>query len=232
MTMLRSALFNAWFFGWTFVFVVLAGIPVLLFVPGRALGLARLWARTVLAGLHPICGIRLVVTGQEYLPRGPALIASQHQSAFDTLVWFSLVPRPSYVMKRELARIPLFGNLNRASGMILIDRAGGTSALRQLMRDVDAAVEDGKQVVIFPEGTRVAPGASVPLQPGIAALAARSKVAIIPVATDSGLCWGKRSFRKRPGIIHVHLLPPIPPGLPRAEMIDRLTTAWRQANAA
>ena len=232
MTLLRSALFNAWFYGLTFLVVVLAGIPVLLFAPGRALDIARIWARMVLAGLRPICGIRVVVTGEEYLPRGPAMIASQHQSAFDTLVWFALVPRASYVMKRELARIPLFGGLNRASGMILVNRAGGTSALRQLMRDVDVALEVGKQVVIFPEGTRVAPGESVPLQPGIAALAARSKVAIIPVATDSGTCWGKRAFRKRPGIIHVHLLPPIPPGLPRGEMIDRLTTAWRQANAA
>ena len=232
MTLLRSALFNAWFYGLTFLVVVLAGIPVLLFAPGRALDIARIWARMVLAGLGPICGIRVVVTGEEYLPRGPALIASQHQSAFDTLVWFALVPRASYVMKRELARIPLFGGLNRASGMILVNRAGGTSALRQVMRDVDVALEVGKQVVIFPEGTRVAPGESVPLQPGIAALAARSKVAIIPVATDSGTCWGKRAFRKRPGIIHVRLLPPIPPGLPRGEMIDRLTTAWRQANAA
>lgn len=231
MTLLRSALFNAWFFLVTFLVLTTVGWVVVLLAPARAHRLARIWAGTVLAGL-PLCGIRVQVDGLEYLPdEGPALLASQHQSAFDTLIWLHLAPRCSYVMKQELARIPVFGALNRASGMILVDRAGGAAALRKMLAEVSAALARGRQVVIFPEGTRVAPGQEVELQPGVVAIATRSIVPVIPVATDSGLCWGKRAFRKRAGIIHVRLLPPLPTGLSRETMLRRLRESWHEGAA-
>ena len=108
------------------------------------------------------------------------MIASRHQSAFDTFVWLTLVPRCSYVLKRELLRIPLLGPLIPLAGMIAVDRSGGAGALRGLMRDGDRAVREGRQIVIFPEGTRAEPGAILPLQPGIAALAARTRLPVIP----------------------------------------------------
>lgn len=228
---LRSALFNAYFFALTFVFC-LAGVPLRWMAPWRTAVLARLWARLALAGLRWLCGIRLVVLGREHLPpRGPMLIAAEHQSAFDTIVWHILVPAPAYVVKRELMRLPLFGPLLRHGGQIGLDRAAGAAALRGLVRDTERAVAEGRPVVIFPQGTRTPPGERVPLQPGIAAQAARTHLPVIPVATDSGRCWGRRAFRKRPGTIRIIVGPPIPPGLARAALLARIEAAWQAAAA-
>ena len=222
MILIRSALFNIWSFGVSFA-LLLPATFVSLAMPHRMLDFTSFWARLVLAGLGPICGIRLVVTGRENLPvGGPALIASMHQSAFDTLVWMTLVPRCCYVLKLELLRVPLFGRLIPPSGMIAIDRSGGTQSLRALMREGVRAATENRQIVIFPEGTRAAPGKILPLQPGIAALAASTGLPVIPVVTDSGLSWGRRAFRKQPGIIHIAIQPPLPPGLRRPDLMQRL----------
>lgn len=222
----RSALFNAWFFTLTLA-LGSYGVGVRLLAPHRAHDLARLWARLALAGLRVLCGIHVAVQGREHLPPdGAALVASQHQSAFDTLVWLTLVPRACYVVKIELGRVPLFGPLLRAGGQIMVDRRAGAAALRRMVADARSAAAKGGTVVIFPEGTRTEPGARVPLQPGIAALAAQVGLPVIPVATDAGLCWGRRAFRKRPGTIHVLIGPPIPSGLPRAALMDRIRAAW------
>lgn len=226
MTLLRSAMFNVAFF----IFTVVASLACLPLVPlldraGR-LALLAWWAERVLGLLRVTVGIHVRVTGREHLPLdGPALIASKHQSAFDTLIWLALLPRPAYVLKRTLLWIPLYGWYARAAGMIGIDRSAGPSAIRHLMRASEAALAEGRQIVIFPEGTRTAPGERRPYQPGIAAIYARSGLPVIPVATDSGLCWGRRAFHKHPGTITVAVLPPIPPGLPREAMLERLETA-------
>ena len=227
MTLIRSALFNLWSLGVSFVLLPAATF-VSFFLPDRMLDFASFWARTVLAGLGPICGIRVVVTGREHLPAsGPALIASMHQSAFDTLVWMTLVPRCCYVLKQELLRVPLFGRLIPYSGMIAIDRFGGAQSLRALMQEGARAAREARQMVIFPEGTRAAPGQILPLQPGIAALAASTGLPVIPVVTDSGLHWGRRAFRKHPGTIHIAIQPPIQAGLRRQELIRRLEEVFR-----
>ncbi|HTW26757.1 MAG TPA: lysophospholipid acyltransferase family protein [Acetobacteraceae bacterium] len=232
MTLLRSALFNAWFFGLTFVMGVI-GIAVRLIAPQRVIDYAMLWARLVLGGLYRICGIRLVVIGAEHLPRdGAALIASQHRSAFDTLVWLTLVPRASYVLKRELQRIPLFGPLLRPGGQIAIDRGAGAAALRSLLRGAERAASEHRQIVIFPEGTRVAAGANVALHPGVVAAAARLHLPVIPVATDSGRRWSRRAFRKHRGPIHLVVRPPLPAGLGRDELMRRLRQEWQAGEAA
>jgi len=225
MTLLRSALFNLFFFGVTFVMTILLATPVRLAAPQRVLDVAMLWARIMLWALRVICGIRLRVSGREHLGDGPALIASRHQSAFDTFVWLTLVPRCCYVLKRELLRIPLFGPLLPLGGMIAVDRRGGGAALRGLLRDADRAVHQGRQLVIFPEGTRAPPGMMLPLQPGVAALAARTGLPVIPVVTDSGHCWGRRAFQKRAGTIHIRLLEPIPAGISRDRLMPQLEAA-------
>lgn len=221
MSVLRSALFNVAFFGVTFV-MTMVGTVVRLTDPDRVLAVAKLWARTNLALLRFLCGIRLKVTGREHLPNGPALIASRHQSAFDTMVWLTLLPRCCYVLKHELLRIPLFGGLIRATGMIAVDRARGSASLRLLMREGERAASEARQIVIFPEGTRSPPGSLLPLQPGVAALAARTGLPVIPVVTNSGLYWGRRAFRKQPGTIRIVVLPPLPAGLRREELMARL----------
>lgn len=229
MTALRSALYNLFFFAATFAYG-LGGIGVRLFARQHALALATAWVRALLWGARAICGIQVVVTGRENLPDGPALIASQHQSAFDTLVWLTIVPRPSYVFKAELARIPLFGPMLVPSGQIPLDRGAGFATIKALLRAAEAAVRDRRQIIIFPEGTRVEPGAVVALRPGVAALSARTGLPVIPVATDSGHRWGRRAFTKRPGTIHVVIAPPIPPGLSQPALITAIRDAW-QASA-
>jgi 1-acyl-sn-glycerol-3-phosphate acyltransferase len=232
MTVLRSLLFNLWFFGLTTV-MSLGALALRAFAPRRAVPYAQAWVRLVLGGLRWLCGIDFEVTGLEHLPQdGPALIASMHQSAFDTLVWALLAPRFTYVVKRELTLIPLFGPMLTLTGMIAVDRAAGAAALRGMLRDAERAVAERRQIVIFPEGTRVAPGVRVALQPGVAALAAHTGLTVIPVATDSGRFWGRRAFRKQPGVIRIAVLPPIEPGLRRAALLERLEAAFATGSAA
>ncbi len=226
MILLRSAAYNVFFFVTTFA-LSLYGVSLRLFAPGRIPGLTRAWGRLEVSGARAICGIRYTVSGWENVPPGPCLIASQHQSAFDTIIWFQLLPRCTYVIKRELARLPLFGPLTRRAGAIVVDRARGASALRGLVRDGKRAAAEGRQVVIFPEGTRAAPGRGLPVQPGIAALAAGTGLPVIPVLTDSGAFWGRRAFRKRPGVIRIVILPPLPIDLPRGELQQRLALLYR-----
>lgn len=221
----RSALYMVWFVGAT-VALGVVGIGVRLFAPDRALWLATLWTRSLLAGARVICGIRIVVIGRENLPEGAALIASQHQSAFDTLVWLQIVPKVSYVYKAELARIPLMGPMLAPAGQIPLDRGASFAAIKGLLRGAERAVAQGRQIVIFPEGTRVDPGAVVALRPGVAALAARTGLPVIPVSTDSGRRWGRRAFLKRPGVIHVVIGPPIPHNHGQADLLVALRQAW------
>ncbi|MFH5923479.1 lysophospholipid acyltransferase family protein [Roseomonas xinghualingensis] len=231
MKAIRSALFNLLFFGVT-ALTVLFGLPLLAFPPRVMHSYLRAWARTVLWLLRGLCGIRLRVTGIENLPvSGPALIAAQHQSAFDTIVWHALLPRPAYVMKEELMRIPGWGAMARHVHSIPVDREGGGAALKRLVRATRAAADAGYQVVIFPEGTRSAPGEVQPWQPGFAAMASATSLPVVPVATDSGRFWGKRAFTKQPGTLTVAVLPPIPPGLPRPELMKRAEAAVAEASA-
>jgi 1-acyl-sn-glycerol-3-phosphate acyltransferase len=209
MILLRSTVFNVAFFLICLVMTVLATAARVV-APERVLAVAMLWGRSLAAAARIICGIRLEVSGLEHIPHGPALIASRHQSAFDTFVWLTLLPRCCYVFKQELRHIPLFGPLIGAAGMISVDRSGGGAAIRALMLGADRAVRDDRQIVIFPEGTRKEPGSPVVLQSGIAALAARTGLPVIPVATDSGRYWGRRAFCKRPGTIRIVVGPPIP----------------------
>ncbi len=226
MIVLRSAAFNVFFFGGTFVMSVVASIVRMVHPPG-VLAAAQAWARLILWGLRTIGGIRVEVIGAENLPSGAGLIASAHQSAFDTVVWLTLVPRCCYVFKRELMRIPLFGHLVAAAGMIPIDRSSGPSAIRTLLRGGDRAKREERQIVIFPEGTRAPMDGSLPLQPGIAALAARTGLPVIPVATDSGRYWGRRAFHKHPGTIRIVIRPPLPTGLSRSDLMHSLERALR-----
>lgn len=226
MTVLRSALFNAAFFAFTAV-AGLVCLPLLLVLDrGAVLHMVSWWASRVLTLLHLLAGIRVRVMGEELLPReGAAIIAAKHQSAFDTIVWLSLLPAAAYVLKRELLAIPVYGWWAAAAGMIPVDRSAGASALLSLLRAAERAAAEGRQIVIFPEGTRVSPGERRRYQPGVVALYERLGLPVIPVATDSGRFWGRRAFRKRAGTITLSVLPPIQPGLPRAEFLRRLEDA-------
>lgn len=226
MIWLRSALFNTFFFVFSATYSGML-LPLLLLPRRWLLQPIRFWAKFIVTVLRLVCGIRVRVTGLEHLPMagGPALVAAKHQSAFDTVIWLALLPDPAYVLKRELLDIPVWGWLARGTGMIAVDRMAGGSAMRHLIRAGQAVAADGRQMVIFPEGTRVPPGERIPYQPGIAALASATGLPVIPVATDSGVLWGRRAFQKRPGVITVAALPPLPAGLMRDELLRRLADA-------
>jgi 1-acyl-sn-glycerol-3-phosphate acyltransferase len=222
MPLFRSALFNLGAAILTFGI----GVGLLpLLVSRRGAGWAiRFWAGRMLWWLRVTVGLRARLTGAEALPPGPAVLAAKHQSAFDTVFWLTLDPLPAYVLKRELLWIPIYGWFSARAGMIPVDRKGGGPALRRMLRAAQRAVAEGRKIVIFPEGTRTAPGEVRPWQPGVAALAGLG-VPLVPVATDSGAFWGRRAFVKRPGVLTVAVLPPEPPGQPRGPMLRRAQAA-------
>ena len=221
MIFLRSAVFNFVFFAITFALTLPATV-VRLVSPDHVLDLARLWSRTLVSAARLICGIGLEVSGLEHIPPGAVLIASRHQSAFDTFVWLTLVPRCCYVFKDDLLRIPLFGPLIIAAGMIAVNRNAGAGAIRVLLREADRAVREDRQIVIFPEGTRSEPGRPRALQAGVAALAWRTGLPVIPVSTDFGRLWGRRAFRKCPGTIRIVIGRPIPGRTDRSVLMQSL----------
>jgi 1-acyl-sn-glycerol-3-phosphate acyltransferase len=225
MILLRSLLFNIVMFG-SCILLSAYGQAVKRFAPGQVILIGQLWARMTIAAVRVICGLRIEISGTENLPAGGALIAAQHQSALDIMVWLRLLPRPAFVLKQELLKFPLFGSLMPPAGMIAVDRAGGAASLRKMLEECRDAIADGKQIVIFPEGTRVAPGVPGKLQPGIVALAKALNVPVVPAATDSGLRWGRKAFTKRPGVVKVRIFPVLPAGLRREDVITRLSECY------
>ena len=179
--------------------------------------------------LAGICGLRYEIRGLDNLIKGPCIVASKHQSAWDTLIFLTLLERPSYIYKRELSWIPLFGWYLARSGGITVERVGGAKALVRMVEIARRRVADGSSILIFPEGTRAAPGRRLPHHPGVAALYDRLDIPVVPVAVNSGLYWGRRTFLKKPGCIILEFLPPIAPGQPRkrfsAELEYRIEAA-------
>jgi 1-acyl-sn-glycerol-3-phosphate acyltransferase len=176
-------------------------------------------------------GIRHRVVGRENLPAGPAIIACKHQSSWETMAFTGLFDDIAIVLKRELLFIPVVGWAMARAGNIAVARGNGASALRGLVKQAKAAIAEGQSIVIFPEGTRVAPGEQKPYQIGTAALYRQLGVPVVPMALNSGLFWGRRKFVKRPGMITLEILPPIPPGLSREAFMEALRERIEGATA-
>ena len=229
MTTLRSLLFNLLFALWTaFIFVV--SLPTLVLPLAAAWWMGGLWVRGALLLLRATVGLGHRVRGAEHRVVGPAIYAAKHQSAWDTLVFPLLLDKPAYVLKQELIRVPLFGSYLKQCGMIPVDRQGGGAALKQLLRAARTAVAQGRSILIYPEGTRTAPGEQRPYQPGVAALYGDLGIPVVPVVLNSGLFWGRRAFHKKPGTITIEFLPPIAPGLPRREFMQELQRRMQDAS--
>jgi len=228
---LRSALFNLFFYVWTALVAVLM-LPVLLLPRTVGPVAARLWIGGVNVGLRVLCGVKVEVKGRHHLPDGPVLIAAKHQSAWDTIALLNICGMPAVVLKRELTWIPFYGWYILAMRNIPIDRSAGARALKDMVRRAKAIVADGRAVMIFPQGTRVAPGDKVPYQPGVAALYAQLGVPCVPVALNSGLVWPRRASRRPPGTITVEFLAPIPPGLRREPFMTTLEARIEAASDA
>jgi 1-acyl-sn-glycerol-3-phosphate acyltransferase len=235
MSRFRALVFNVVFWVGTLLFGIV-GLPFLLTPRRTAMRFGRFWAQAVLFALKYIVGLDGEVRGRENIPPGGCLIAMKHQSMYDTLMLPPLLGDPAVVIKRELQFVPFYGWYATRAGSIFIDRKAGAGALRRMVAAAKRAVIAGRPVVIFPQGTRTAPGAPVtgetPYQPGVAALYRELAVPLVPAAVNSGTYWGRRAFMKRRGRVIVEFLPPILPGLPRREVMATLQDRIEAATAA
>jgi 1-acyl-sn-glycerol-3-phosphate acyltransferase len=218
---IRSFLFNVGWYVGSAVFAIV-GSPILLLPRRAVVAWAQSWIRFCLWWLRLTCRLTHRVTGRENLPAGSVLIASKHQSTWETLAYTILFPDAAIVLKRELLFIPIVGWAMACAGNIAVARGDGASALRGLVKQARAVIADGRSIVIFPEGTRVAPGDERPYQVGVAALYRQLGVPVVPVALNSGVFWGRRKFIKWPGVIRMQILPPIAPGLSREAFLNTL----------
>jgi 1-acyl-sn-glycerol-3-phosphate acyltransferase len=227
--MARSLLFNILFYVTTTLFVVL-GSPLLFAPRNWAMAALKVHGRFELWLLKTIVGTKFEVRGAEKLPAGACLIASKHQSAWETFALIPLFRDPALLMKRELFWIPFHGWFSHKFEMIPVDRDKGPAALRRMLREAKKRVADGREIIIFPEGTRRPPGAPPDYRTGVVLLYETLDIPCVPVALNSGLFWPRRSVERHPGTIVVELLDPIPPGLPRAVFLERLIDAIETAS--
>ncbi len=202
--------------------LMIVALPTIALPYAFLLGILRAYARSSLWLLQVICGISVEWRGREKLPSGAYIVACKHQSSWETFALFAVLPDPTYVLKRELMWIPLFGWLASKARMIPIDRGSGAKALARMVKAARAEIARSRQIVIFPEGTRRPPGAEPHYLPGVAYLYTETGLPCVPVALNSGLFWPRRSLRRYPGAVLVEVLDPIPPGLDRRAFLARL----------
>jgi len=228
--LVRSIIFNALFYANLIVHLILA-LPALVLPYGVLHAFLRSYTRISLWLLRVVCGIRVEWRGLEHIVSGPCIIACKHQSMWETFAPFMVLDDPVYVLKRELMWLPLFGWLAHKARSIPVDRNAGMAALARMTARVRQELARGRQVVIFPEGTRRAPGAEPQYRPGIAYLYSRASVPCVPMALNSGLFWPRRSLWRFPGKVIVRVLEPIPPGLERHAFLARLQEVLEAATA-
>ena len=231
MNRLRGLLFTVWMYG-LLVVMGLLWLPALLMPRSVTLFGVDLWTRLVMGGLRLICGIRVEVRGLEHRPIGPALIAAKHQSMLDTVAPWRFLSEPCFVLKQELLRLPVYGWYARKADMVAVDREAHAKALRQLVGDARAQLAQGRQVIIFPEGTRQDVAAPPDYKPGVAALYRDLELPCHLVATNSGRCWPAHGLDFRPGVVVFEFLEPIPAGLKRAAFMQQLQARIETASTA
>lgn len=231
MLLIRSILFNSLFYLLTTALAIL-GLPLLFMGRGAVQNLARFWTRASIWLLDKICGLRVEFRGLDHLPKGACIIAAKHQSALETLALTTVTNDFTYVLKRELMSIPIFGWYLKGAGQVAIDRAKRGQALADLARQVREAVAEDRQIFIFPEGTRKAAGAAPDYKSGVAHLYVATEAICVPVALNTGLFWPRRGFLRRGGVVVIEFLPPIAPGLDKQSFMHVLESRIETATDA
>jgi 1-acyl-sn-glycerol-3-phosphate acyltransferase len=229
MLVLRSLLFNLAFYANTILFLI-GLIPFVLFPRKTFLRVVQAWGRVSIWLLRVIAGTRLEFRGLERVPAGGLLVASKHQSMLETFSLVTMFDDPTFVLKRELQWIPFFGWYTVKAAQVPINRSAGSAALVDMNERARKEAARGRQIIIFPEGTRRAPGAPPDYKTGVALLYEALDVPCVPVALNSGVFWPRRSWRRSPGTIVVEFLDPIPPGLPKTEFLRRLKESIETAS--
>ena len=222
MMSLRSWIFNILFYGVTAGLAILV-VPTLLLPAAAIRAVARFWGWLTVKLLH-IVGASHRVSGDQHLG-DQVIYAAKHQSAWETIVLSLLLHTPVVVLKRELLMLPLLGMYFQKAGCVAVDRSAGMRALRKLREDAVAARDSGRSLLIFPQGTRVAPGIDHKYEIGVFALYEATGLPVVPIALNSGQVWGRNSWLKRSGRIEVEFLPPIAPGLSRRGFMAALESA-------
>ncbi|MCC6735814.1 MAG: 1-acyl-sn-glycerol-3-phosphate acyltransferase [Bauldia sp.] len=223
MTLLRSILYNIAFYV-VMAVVFIAVTPVYFFLPQRRNMAVVSWlARVELWLLRVIAGTRVEWRGVENLPAGKFIVASKHQSLWETFAFLQPFPNAGVIIKRQLLYVPIWGWWAWKADHVYVTRGGGTAALKEITEGAERVMAQGRPLVIFPEGTRRAPGAAPDYKQGIALLYAKLGVPVVPVGLNSGFYWPRRRSLRFPGTIVVEFLPPIPPGLKPRAFMERLT---------
>lgn len=231
MAFIGSLLFVVWMYGLMAVLGIVFA-PTLLGPRSWARAALRFYLALVFGGLRVLCGVRYEVRGREHMPSGGALIASKHQSMFETLAFWAILPDPAIILKKELAFLPVFGWYAMKLKNIKVDRSAGAKALRDMLKQARDRAGEGRQVVIFPQGTRLEPGGTDTYKPGVAGLYSAMKAPCVPVALNSGLYWPAHGFMRRRGTIVVEFLPAIEPGLSKDAFMAELETRIETASSA
>ena len=231
MNTLRSLLFTAWLYGTMALFAI--GLsPALLMPVSAAMRVVNMWAWTVLFGLRWIMGVKVEFRGLQHRPSGAALVAAKHQGMLDIVALLAILPNPCFVLKKELMPLPFFGWFAWKTRMIAVDRAGHSTALRDMARQARARLVEERQIIIFPEGTRTPPGSPGDYKPGVAAIYRDLQATCALVATNSGVHWPASGFRKYPGKVVFEFLPPVPAGLKRGAFMTEIEARIEATSAA
>jgi len=220
---LRSLIYQVLFYA-LLVFWILVAIPTFLFPPRVFMAVAKAWGTSSIGLMRVVCNTRFEVRGIENIPAGPLVVASKHQSMWETFALLQFFEWPLFIYKRELGRIPFFGWYLMKSKMIEVDRKGGVRALLDMAKRAKAEMQrHNRQLIIFPEGTRRPVGAPPDYKSGVAQIYALCGVPCLPVALNSGLFWPRRTFLRYPGTLVVEFLDPVPPGLQRNEFLTEIS---------
>jgi 1-acyl-sn-glycerol-3-phosphate acyltransferase len=230
LVIIRSVLFNVLFYLNMLALLCIA-LPTLVLPRGAIMGVVHFWARGNHWLLRNICGITFELRGLERIPPGPLLVASKHQSLWETFALVPLFADPAFILKRELMWLPFFGWYAWKADMIPVDRGARSAALAAISARAKIDLARNRQIVIFPEGTRRPPGAEPRYKYGIVHLYAESGVACLPIALNSGLFWPRRSIRRYPGTIVAEFLDPIAPGLDKQVFFEHLQQVIETATA-
>ncbi len=225
---LRSLLFNVLFYV-VLVCLIIIAIPTFVMPRTALLTVARWWAYSSIFLMRVICNIKVEFRGTEKIPKGPLIVASKHQSMWETFALLQLFEQPLFILKRELLWIPVFGSLLMKANMIAVERGGGPRSLTDMIRRAGEEVRRGRQLIIFPEGTRTPVGAPPHYKAGVGQLYVKSGVPCLPVALNSGLFWPRRTFMRYPGTLVVEFLDPLPAGLSRDQFLARARSVIEDA---
>jgi 1-acyl-sn-glycerol-3-phosphate acyltransferase len=224
----RSLIYNVLFY-LVLAFWVIVGIPTYIMPRWAIMNIARYWARSSIWLMRVICNTKVEYRGLEKIPKGPLIVASKHQSTWETFALLQFFDQPLYILKRELRWIPLFGWYLIKSNMIGVNRGAGGRKLIDMARGAGEEVRRGRQLIIFPEGTRTPVDAPPQYKSGVAQIYVESGVTCIPVALNSGLFWPRRTFMRYPGTLVVEFLDPLPSGLSRREFLTQVSAVIEEA---